>query len=310
MKQAPAPRRARKKGLGRGLDALIPKGEAAGREYFECAVGRIRPAPGQPRRHFDPVGLEELTDSIRESGLIQPLVVRPVEGGAYELIAGERRWRACQKAGLERVPVVVREVSDAVAFALALIENIQRRDLDPVEEAEAYRRLLDDFDWTQAQVAEAVGKSRSAVSNALRLLGLPRPILDELASGSLTAGHARALVPLDPERAAQIAHRVAEEGLSVREVERLAKAERDPEFSAASEVVGDEPAPEERARPEPGSELRDERHAAIARRLGELLGARVDLRDRGGRGRVEIHYDDVAGLRAILAHFAIHDLDA
>ena len=219
----------KKKALGRGLSALIPRQSldasqrAGSPDYFVCAIQDIKPCVTQPRKRFDPEALRDLAASIKESGLIQPLVVRRVErddAQVYELIAGERRWRASQMAGLTEVPVVLKEVSDAIAFALALIENIQRQDLNPVEEALAYRRLVEEFDFKQAELAEQVGKSRAAVSNAMRLLQLPEDVLEMLAVGDLSAGHARALLPISASLASRLAVTIQQDALTVRDVER------------------------------------------------------------------------------------------
>lgn len=244
LNQTSKDNRKKKAALGKGLGALIRQVPAAGGvepassaaspssgvasspDYFLCKLTRIKPCDTQPRKHFDPEALQELSNSIKESGLIQPLVVRKIEGDEdhYELIAGERRWRASKMAGLKEVPVVLKEVDDAVAFALALIENIQRQDLNPVEEALAYRRLMEEFDFKQAELAEQVGKSRAAVSNAMRLLQLPEDVLDLLADGSLSAGHARALLALDAEDASVMAELIVDQQLTVRDVEQKARS--------------------------------------------------------------------------------------
>lgn len=229
--------RKKKAALGKGLGALIRQVPAANGaeqssvatdspDYFLCKLTQIKPCDTQPRKHFDADALQELSNSIKESGLIQPLVVRKIEGDQdhYELIAGERRWRASKMAGLKEVPVVLKDVDDAVAFALALIENIQRQDLNPVEEALAYRRLMEEFDFKQAELAEQVGKSRAAVSNAMRLLQLPEDVLDLLANGSLSAGHARALLSLDAEDASVMAEMILDQQLTVRDVEQKARS--------------------------------------------------------------------------------------
>jgi ParB family transcriptional regulator, chromosome partitioning protein len=211
------------KGLGRGLDALLGGDEArAPRESLATLpVKSITPGKYQPRTRMDQQALAELAASIRTQGLMQPLLVRPVDGGRYELIAGERRWRAAQMAGLEDVPAVVREVPDEAALAMGLIENIQREDLNPVEEAAGLQRLIDEFHMTHEQAADAVGRSRSATTNLLRLLKLAKPVQDMLMSGALEMGHARAVLALDAARQIEAAHRVSMKGLSVRETEAL-----------------------------------------------------------------------------------------
>ena len=217
-----------KKGLGRGLSALMAdvRGDdeaEAPRVTAERAVPveRIRPNPNQPRRHFDAAELDELAASIREFGIIQPLVVRQVADG-YELVAGERRWRAAQLAQRHEVPVVVRDYQDLEVLQIGIVENVQRADLNPIDEAQAYSSLIEKFGHSQEQVADAVGKSRSHVANLMRLLVLPEPVRQMLIDGRLSAGHARALIGLS--NATELAERAAKRGLSVREVERLASA--------------------------------------------------------------------------------------
>src|SRR3990170_4699047 len=216
-----------KMGLGKGLSALIPVAtpqpvQASKNQgtTSEVEIDKISPSPFQPRRAFDEIKLQELAMSIRNQGIIQPLVVRP-KGERFELIAGERRWRAAMKAGLDRVPVVVREASDHDALQLALIENLQREDLNPIEEATGYRRLQEEFTWSQEEVAEKVGKSRPTVANALRLLSLPSEVQQEVASGNLPAGQARALLGLQGEAVIMTAYReVIAKALSTRETEK------------------------------------------------------------------------------------------
>jgi ParB family chromosome partitioning protein len=221
--------------LGRGLEALLgPTREEAEREgsLVELAIGEIRPNPYQPRQDVDPAALEELKSSIRQVGLMQPVVVRPAPNGAvgFELIAGERRLRACQALGWERIPAVKRDVDDRTALTLALIENLQRDDLSPVDEARGYERLIAEFLLTQQDVADAVGRDRSTVANALRLLKLPEAVLAMLHDGQLTVGHARALLSIDdPRIAANLAREAVAQGLSVREIEDRARGGRMPE---------------------------------------------------------------------------------
>src|SRR3954470_4917915 len=212
----------RPKGLGRGLDALLGASDEAPREaLMTLPVGRIRPGRYQPRTKMDQQALAELAASIRSQGLMQPVLVRPVDRDRYELIAGERRWRAAQMAGLEEVPAVVREVSDEAALAMSLIENIQREDLNPLEEAAGLQRLVEEFRMTHEQAADAVGRSRSATTNLLRLLKLARPVQELVMEGALEMGHARALIALEAARQIELARRVAAKGLSVRETEAL-----------------------------------------------------------------------------------------
>jgi ParB family chromosome partitioning protein len=283
----------RRKALGRGLSALIPKqgAETSGRTYFMCDIDLIDPAPEQPRKTFDEATLTELAESIDETGLIQPLVVRQ-KRDRFELIAGERRLRACKLAELEEVPVVAREVSDAQAFALALVENIQRQDLNPIEEAHAYERLIDEYEFSQAELASQVGKSRSSVTNALRLLNLSEAVRQHVLDGELTAGHARALVGLDDDVALALAERIIEEGLSVRATEALVREHRD-----------DTPPEEKKARK---SRYRDDAQTrALTDSLRQTLGTKVAVKDRGGKGRIEIHYDDYEILQSILDHIGV-----
>lgn len=292
--------KSKRKALGRGLGALIPKNAAstaapvkpdgtdASRAYFYCNVGDIRPNVGQPRRHFDEAALQELAQSISESGLIQPLVVRKVRDH-YELIAGERRWRASKLAGLSEVPVVVRELADDEAFVLALVENIQRQDLNPIEEAAAYQRLLEEYKLTQQAVADKVGRSRPVVANALRLLTLPSAVRDKLSSGELTTGHAKILVTLPADEAIELAEIIVRHELSVREAEDLARQSKD-----ASDTLEKKP-----VKPL----YRDDVHVRdIAQRLQTKLGTRVMVKDRKGKGRIEIHYDNYDVLDAVLEY--------
>ncbi len=212
------------KGLGRGLDALLGGDDTASRKdaMASLPVGSIRPGKYQPRTHMDEQALKELAASIRAQGLMQPLLVRPVGRDQYELIAGERRWRAAQIAGLAEVPVLVRDVPDNAALAMSLVENIQREDLNPIEEAAGLQRLIEEFRMTHEQAADAVGRSRSATTNLLRLLKLAKPVQAMLMQGTLEMGHARALLALEGARQVEAANRIAVRGLSVRESEALA----------------------------------------------------------------------------------------
>ena len=214
------------KGLGRGLDALLGSATEAGPRdaLLTLPVARIRPGRYQPRTKMDQQALAELAASIRSQGLMQPLLVRPIDRDRYELIAGERRWRAAQMAGLDEVPALVREVADDAALAMSLIENIQRENLNPMEEAAGIQRLVDEFRMTHEQAADAVGRSRSATTNLLRLLKLARPVQEMLMEGALEMGHARALLALDGARQIEAGKRVAAKGLSVRETEALVNA--------------------------------------------------------------------------------------
>jgi ParB family transcriptional regulator, chromosome partitioning protein len=275
----------RRQPLGRGLAALF--GEGAGRPgeggaVREVAIELIRPGAFQPRRRFDEAELEALAQSVREKGILQPLLVRPVEeeGAAFELIAGERRWRAAQRAGLHRVPVLVRALGDAEAMEIALIENLQREDLSALEEAEAYRRLMQEFDRTQANLADAVGKSRSHVANTLRLLGLPEAVRRRLEEGALSAGHARALLAaVDPTA---LAAEIIRRGLNVRMTERLVQRRTSRRQPSAREA-------------------RDADTAALERDLSSVLGLRVTIAAKPRGGALTLHYRDLDQLDRLLA---------
>ena len=213
-----------KKGLGKGLGSLMNENATDDNLTAELRLSEIEPNKDQPRTHFDEEALQELADSIATHGLLQPIVVRPVIGGTYQIVAGERRWRACRIAGLTTVPVIIKSLDDKQTMELALIENLQRKDLNPVEESRGYARLLKEFELTQEEVADRVGKSRSAVTNALRLLNLPDDMLNALADGRISAGHARTLLAFEDTVLQQEAFIAAMEGASVRQLEAMAKA--------------------------------------------------------------------------------------
>jgi len=286
--------------LGRGLDALLSvtavAQQAAVRAdspYQTVAIERIHPCQDQPRKRFEESALQELADSIREQGLIQPLIVRRRDGadGGYEIIAGERRWRASQRAGLHEVPVVVREASSDAAFELALVENLQRQDLDPVETASAYKRLLDDHGYTQEELAHRVGKDRSTVANTLRLLQLPGDVLTHVVARELSEGHARALLSAhEPKEILRLARSAVEKGWSVRQTEAAARKPRRLEGPTPSK-----PAPETVASKSPN--LRD-----LERRLEAALGLPVAMRTETGgtSGTVEIAFDSLDQLDGFL----------
>ena len=279
--------------LGKGLSALIPDAPpAAASGPLEVDVDRLSPNELQPRVQFDDARLEELTRSIKDKGIIQPILVRPMTGGAYRIIAGERRWRAAQRAGLLKVPVVVREVaegSDQQLLELALIENIQRENLNPVDEAVAYQRLADQFSLTQEQIAAAVGKDRSSVANFMRLLKLPDEVRADLAAGSLTMGHARTLLSL-PDAAAQrhAAREVISRSLSVRDTEALVKRLSEP--SATPKAAQAPPAPA------------DVHTRAAEDRIRFALGAKVKIVRRGAGGTIEIAFDTETELNRLYEH--------
>jgi ParB family chromosome partitioning protein len=288
---------ARKRGLGRGLDALLSDPDAAasptvdraaGDQLAEVPVERIRRGRYQPRRDMDPDALEELAHSIRMQGVVQPIVVRAVEDeGAidYEIIAGERRWRAAGMAELATIPAVIREVPDQAALAIALIENIQREELNPIEEAHALHRLIEEFELTHHQVAEAVGRSRVAVTNLLRLMGLEEGARELVETGALEMGHARALLALEGAEQVRVARDVAERELTVRETEKLVRR-----------LQEGAPEPAEPAREDP-----DVRR--LQEDLSERLGASVKVsQGKQGKGKVEIRYNSLDELEGILAH--------
>lgn len=273
---------AKPKGLGRGLDALLSAGETRdGERLLTLPVESLVPGKYQPRTRMDPAALSELAESIRAQGLMQPILARAVDGGRYEIIAGERRWRASQLAGLAEVPVLVREVADDVALKMALIENIQRENLNPLEEAQGLQRLIQEFDMTHQAVAESVGRSRVAVTNLLRLLNLAKPVQAMLMDGKIEMGHARALLPLSAARQTEVAHEAARRGLSVREVERL-----------VSRLLNPRPA---------RVPSKDRDVLRLEEELSETLGTKVSITaNRKGAGRVTIEFSDLDQLDSIL----------
>ena len=296
---------AKKRGLGRGLEALLgPKAAAEtapleaqpGEALRQLPIGQLQPGKYQPRTGMDPAKLGELAESIRAQGVIQPIVVRelpPEQKGAaqYEIIAGERRWRASQQAGLSVIPAVVRVVDDHAVVAMALIENIQREDLNPLEEAQALQRLIDEFDLTHAQAADAVGRSRAAVSNLLRLLELPGEIRVLVETRALEMGHARALLTLAPQAAIALARQAAENEWSVREVEHRVQQLISGQVPGAMDARKAKP-----AKAKPQADI-----ATLERELSESLGTRVNvLHGRAGKGRLVIHYSDLDSLDGVL----------
>lgn len=282
---------AKKRGLGRGLDALLG-GDGEGSpsvigqegELRMLPIQQIQPGKYQPRRHWNDEALDELAASIKAQGLIQPVVVREIGRNSYELIAGERRWRAAQRAQLSEIPALIKKVSEAAVPAMALIENIQRQDLTPLEEADALKRLIDDFDLTHQQAADAVGRSRAAVSNLLRLTELPASIKKLLDEGKLEMGHARCLLTLPERDAESLALEAARNGWSVRELEEAARrAQNAPKGKAKS------------------ASPRDPNIADLERQLSERFATRVELaQGRGGRGKLVIHYHSNDELDGIL----------
>ncbi len=278
-------------GLGRGLQALIPAAAPGHSGLATLRLSSIRPNRRQPRGSFDQQALEELAHSLREVGLLQPIVVRPLDDGRYEIVAGERRYRAAKLAGLDELPAVVRHTGDDQLLTEALVENLHRTDLNPLEEAAAYQQLLDDFALTHEGLAQRLGKSRSSISNALRLLSLPVHVQHRLADGRLSAGHARALAALDdPSNQARAADRVLEEGLSVRATEELVRG------------IGERPTAQA-TMSELGADARRRRklpYAALAQRLGDALATRVKIAGSERRGRVVIDYSGPADLERLL----------
>lgn len=271
----------KKTGLGKGMGALLTVVEDERTSYFSCPIEEIRPNRSQPRKTFTSEKLEELAASIREKGIIQPLVVRK-KSDHYELIAGERRWRAAQKAGLREVPVVIQDVSDATALEMALIENIQREDLNAVEEAEAYQALLDNFALSQEELAKRVGKERSTVANSLRLLRLPAEIKRDVAEDRLSMGHARALLALDsPDQMKTGRDEIVKKQMTVRQAELLVKA------------LKSNRAPKAAKKPDP--ELAD-----IVEQLKRHFQAKVALRQAGRGGRIEISFTSAEELTRII----------
>lgn len=290
-----------RRALGRGLDALLPapitttsSGASYGeKSVFFCPIERLGPQPGQPRQHFDEEALEELAASIREHGIIEPLVVRRALPGAdkYEIIAGERRWRAAQRAGLKDVLVVVKDVSPKDAFELALVENVQREDLNPIELAEAYERLLKEHAYTPESLAERVGKNRSTVANSMRLLKLPPRIRSMVISGDLTEGHARAILGAPSDDAmSDIADKAVRGRLPVRKVEELVRGARPTKDGAA-----------DKGSKTPNGATKSPGIKDLEARLMRRLGTKVEVRDREGRGELVVSYASLDELDRILA---------
>ena len=279
----------RPKGLGRGLDALLSRNDETPEPSAlqTIAIDRLRPGKYQPRTRMDDASLAELADSIREQGIVQPILVRPVDGGRFEIIAGERRWRAAQRAGLREVPALVKDVPDNAALALALIENIQREDLNPLEEAFGLQRLIDEFGLTHEAAAKAVGRSRSAVTNLLRLTLLAKPAQDYLVNGGLEMGHARALLALSTGQQVATAARVVNGNLSVRDTERLVFSLLNPAQHTARRA----------ARAGPNADT-----ARLETEIAEALGAKVSIETRRkGAGRIVIDYASLEQLDGIIA---------
>jgi ParB family chromosome partitioning protein len=280
-----------KRGLGRGLDALLGSAAAVadspapGEALIQIPVDQVEVNPRQPRKSFDPVTLDELARSIKSSGIIQPVVVRKAVGGGWQLIAGERRWRAAQMAGLEKIPAVVREVSDAESLELALVENLLREDLNPLEEAQAYQQVLAEFGWTQEQLAERIGKDRSTIANSLRLLRLPGLIQEDLRAGRLTMGHARALLSLSaPEEQLKLREEILAHSWSVRATE--------------------EGVEKRRAVPSP-ARRRSVEIVALEEAIQRSLVTRVRIVGSDRRGRIEITYANPEELERLITALGV-----
>lgn len=276
-----------KKRLGKGLQALIPSVEDENQGVTEININRILPNPHQPRRDFDDEKLEELAASIREHGVIQPIIVRE-NGDMYELVAGERRWRAAKKLGHTTIPAIIKEYTDGEVMEIALIENLQREDLNPIEEAAAYKQLMEEFGLTQDELSKKIGKSRSLIANSIRLLNLPAEIQELLEKGAITTGHARSLLSLDDKgMQMELARRIIEEGLTVRDIERIVKkavVEKDKKTKKAPET-------------------KDPLLLDIEERLKMVLGTQVRIKNGRNKGKIEIEYYSGEDLERIIEIF-------
>jgi ParB family chromosome partitioning protein len=273
---------ARKKGLGKGLEALFEDNSTSlsqqGTEFVR--ISEIEPNKDQPRREFDQAALEQLADSIREHGVIQPLILRPLAAGGYQIVAGERRYRASRMAGLNEVPAIIRDLSDQETMEVALIENLQREDLNPIEEALGYQELMNSYQFTQDQVSKSVGKSRPAIANSLRLLHLPQEVLQMVQNGILSSGHARAILALEePEEMIELAKKAVSQSLSVREVERLVKKKDKPSKKPESSGLA-EFAPKEKF------------YAEMKVALAQSLGRKVEIESKAKKSKLIIEFYD------------------
>lgn len=274
-----------KGGLGKGLEALFVDNNTDTGAIRELSISEIEPNREQPRKNFEAAALADLADSIREYGVLQPLVVRPMPDGSYQLVAGERRWRASRMAGLSQVPVVIKELTDSQTMELALIENLQREDLSAIEEAAGYRDLMDKFGMTQEQVSARVGKSRPVITNALRLLNLPAEVLALVESGKLSAGHARGLLALeDDTEICAAAQEVIKKGLSVRQVEALAKQKK----------IAAKP-----AAPKAQNAWNNSYLAEVQLALSQTLARKVKVEGEGSKGRIVIEFYDESDLKLL-----------
>lgn len=292
----------RQGGLGRGLSALIPDDPSTATSadtktptgpFRQVKIDEIIPNTYQPRREFDPEKLQSLSDSIKELGVLQPILVREHESGKFELIAGERRWRASKAAGLATIPAVVREIDNETSLAHAIVENVQRADLNPIEEAAAFQQLLDEFQLTQEEVATRVGRSRPVIANALRLLQLPAPIQKSVMTGELSAGHGRALVAVEEPRRSELARRTISEELSVRALEELIRGPQQDKDSKGSDTpIGD-------TKPAALLELES--------LIGEHFDTTVKINFGKGKGRVTIDFADIDDLERIYGLMGINN---
>ncbi len=272
-------------GLGKGLEALFVDNRTDMSSISTLPISEIEPNQGQPRKHFDPAALGELADSIKEYGVLQPLVVRSMPDGSYQLVAGERRWRAARMAGLSEVPVVIKELTDAQTMELALIENLQREDLNPIEEAAGYRELMEKFGLTQEQVSSRVGKSRPVVTNAMRLLNLPQDVQAMVENAQISAGHARSLLSLEEdELIRRTAQEIIKKGLTVRQVEALSKKSRQ------VKIVG-----------KPKSAWNNSCFAEVELALSQCLSRKIRIEGEGKKGKLIIEFYDEQDLKNIAA---------
>jgi ParB family chromosome partitioning protein len=275
----------KKRGLGKGLGALLAENviEEESKKTVWLRISEIQPNRDQPRRHFEQESLAELAESISQHGILQPLLVRPLLDGRYQLIAGERRWRAAQMAGVSEVPVIIREIDEQKASELALVENLQREDLNPMEEADGYKTLMENYGLKQEEIAKVVNKSRPAVANALRLLNLPQPVAEMVAAGEISAGHARALLALPTaEEQIETAKEIIKKGLSVRDIEKKARQAAKPKKTA-----------------EQKAKLRDSFYNEVELALTEHLGRRVKVAESGRGGTLQIEFYSQEDLKSL-----------
>lgn len=285
-----------RKALGKGLSSLIPLGnrapEQVNKNYFECLLADLVPSQNQPRKLFDKASLDELAASIEEKGILQPLIVRTLGGGKYEIVAGERRFRAAQSLHLEKIPVIVKEVDDQETLELALIENLQREDLNPVEEALAYKELLGKYQYTQEELAKRIGKDRSSIANTLRLLKLPDGIRGHIISGQISMGHARALLAIeDHDIQKKVADRIIQNDLSVREIEDLVRKLKDEPTSYPAEIS-------ETSSPRPV--MKSSTFGPVEEELKKRLKTKIQIKSSGNKGKILIHFHSLEELNRLI----------